>query len=708
MKKITCLLVLLLICSCFYTQDNNKELTLEDAVMGYYKGLYPKNMSRLSWTDNNQLYQRQYNIINIYSGFTKNKKKTFSIKEDILNDESIGFINSFDYNSSGNYNFSTKNKYIFHSKNNEYTITVPTTASNQNISPNKKSIAFTIDNNLYYANELDSMIAVTNNEDANIVSGQSIHRNEFGITGGIFWSNNSERLAFYEKDETDVHDYPLLDISTTPGSLKSIKYPMAGQKSEYGKVGVFNLNTKQTIYLKTEHAKDDYVTNLTWGPNDNFIYIAELNRDQNHLKWAQYDAKSGKRIKTLFEEKNEKWVEPEHPLYFIDNKENEFVTLSERDGFMNIYHYNTQGELIAQLTKNKWVTSKIKELKNDLIYFEGTGKDPRSMHTFSVNINTKKQIQITKEEGVHKTKLSPNKKFLIDQFSNVQTPGITQIINIKSTKKTIFHIADNPLEKYPKVSTELLSLKSHDNIDLHARLLKPSFFDKNKKYPVLVYVYGGPHAQLVTNSWLASASLWMHWMAEQGYLIFTVDGRGSKNRGFDFESAIFRDLGNIEMKDQISGLNYLKSLNYVDSNRLAVHGWSYGGFMTTSLLTRYPDLFKVGVAGGPVIDWKWYEVMYGERYMDQPSTNKEGYENNSLLNYAKFLKSDLLLIHGTVDDVVVMQHNLAFVQKCVEEGIHVDFFPYPMHKHNVRGTERVHLMEKVLNYILSKNTIKEK
>ena len=330
------------------------------------------------------------------------------------------------------------------------------------------------------------------------------------------------------------------------------------------------------------------------------------------------------------------------------------------------------------------------------------------MHTFSVNINTKKQLQITKEDGVHRTKLSPNKKFLIDQFSNVQTPGITQIINIKSTKKTIFHIADNPLEKYPKVSTELLSLKSHDNIDLHARLLKPSFFDENKKYPVLVYVYGGPHAQLVTNSWLASASLWMHWMAEQGYLIFTIDGRGSKNRGFDFESAIFRNLGDIEMKDQISGLNYLKSLNYVDSNRLAVHGWSYGGFMTTSLLTRYPDLFKVGVAGGPVIDWKWYEVMYGERYMDQPSTNKEGYENNSLLNYAKFLNTDLLLIHGTVDDVVVMQHNLAFVQKCVEEGIHVDFFPYPMHKHNVRGKERVHLMEKVLNYILSKNTIKEK
>ena len=306
MKKITCLLALLLISIGIYTQDNNKELTLEDAVMGYYKGLYPKNMSRLSWADNNQLYQRQYNNINIYSGFTKNKKKTFSIKEDILNDESIGFINSFDYNSSGIYNFSTKNKYIFHSKNNEYTITVPTTASNQNISPNKKSIAFTIENNLYYSNELDSIIVITNHEDANIVSGQSIHRNEFGITGGIFWSNNSEKLAFYEKDETDVHDYPLLDITTTPGTLKSIKYPMAGQKSEYGKVGVFNLNTKQTIYLKTEHAKDDYVTNLTWGPNDNFIYIAELNRDQNHLKWAQYDAKSGKRIKTLFEEKNVK------------------------------------------------------------------------------------------------------------------------------------------------------------------------------------------------------------------------------------------------------------------------------------------------------------------------------------------------------------------------------------------------------------------
>ena len=708
MKKITFLLALLLISSSFYPQKDKKELTLEDAVMGYYKGLYPKNMSRLSWTVNNQLYQRQYNDINIYSSFTKEKKKTFSIKKDIIDDESLGFINSFQYNSINNYNFSTANKYIFKSKNSKETITIPTTASNQNISPNKKSIAFTVNNNLYYANQLDSMIIVTNHKDENIVAGQSIHRNEFGITGGIFWSNNSEKLAFYEKDESDVHDYPLLDISTTPASLKSIKYPMAGQKSEYGKVGIINLKTKKTVYLKTEHARDDYVTNLTWGPNDKFIYIAELNRDQNHLKWAQYDAISGKRIKTLFEEKNEKWVEPEHPLYFIDSKENEFVTLSEKDGFMNIYHYNTDGKLISQLTKNKWVISKIKHVTNDFIFFDGTGEDPRSMHTFSVNINTKKQIQITKEEGVHRTKLSPNKKFLIDQFSNVTVPGITQIINIKSRKKTIFHVADNPLEKYPKVNTELLKIKSHDNVDLYARLIKPSFFDENKDYPVLVYVYGGPHAQLVNNSWMASASLWMHWMAEQGYLVFTLDGRGSQNRGFDFESAIFRNLGDIEMKDQISGLDYLKSLKYVDSNRLAVHGWSYGGFMTTSLLTRYPDLFKVGVAGGPVIDWKWYEVMYGERYMDQPSNNKEGYENNSLLNYAKFLKSDLLLIHGTVDDVVVMQHNLAFVQKCVEEGIHVDFFPYPMHKHNVRGKERVHLMEKVLNYILSKNTIKEK
>jgi dipeptidyl-peptidase-4 len=304
---------------------------------------------------------------------------------------------------------------------------------------------------------------------------------------------------------------------------------------------------------------------------------------------------------------------------------------------------------------------------------------------------------------MHRTKISPNKRYLLDQFSSLGNPGKTQVIDLKTNKKNVLHEEENPLENYDIGKTTLDQLKTTDGTSLYLRLIKPNDFNPSNKYPVLIYVYGGPHAQLVTNSWLGGASLWMHWMANQGYIVFTVDGRGSAHRGFEFESAIFRNLGQLEMKDQLAGVEFLKTLPYIDAERIAVHGWSYGGFMTTSLLTNYPAAFSCGVAGGPVIDWKWYEVMYGERYMDQPQTNTEGYKKTSLLNQAKSLKDPLLLIHGTADDVVVMQHNLAFVKACVESGTQVDFFPYPMHKHNVRGKDRVHLMEKVLNYILTNN-----
>tara|TARA_B110000879_G_scaffold210090_1_gene299364 strand:- start:87 stop:1883 length:1797 start_codon:yes stop_codon:yes gene_type:complete len=593
--------------------------------------------------------------------------------------------------------------FIYKNNKENLIITTSINASNKDISPDKNKIAYTIDNNLFLSNREDSVIEITNFEDLNIVSGQSIHRYEFGITKGTFWNNQSSKIAFYQKDETDVHNYPLLNINNTPGTVKYIKYPMAGQKSEYAKIGVYNLKNEKVTYLKLTQPKDHYVSNLTWGPKGEFIYVAELNRDQNHLKWAQYSANTGLRIKTMFEEINSKWVEPEHPLYFIPEKENEFIALSEKDGFMNLYHYNTDGQLINKITNNKWVITKVLLVLQNKIFFEGTGDDPRSIHAFSVNLDGSGIKKITTVEGVHSTQISPNHQFLLDQYSNSKTPGISQLINLKTFKTNIIHKTENPINNLTLGKSEMIKLNNQSNDELYGRLIKPSNFDENKKYPVLVYVYGGPHAQLVTNDWLNGASLWMYWMAEQGYLVFTVDGRGSENRGFDFESSIFRNLGYNEMKDQITGIEFLKSLEYVDSKRIALHGWSYGGFMTTSLMTQHSGLFTCGVAGGPVIDWKWYEIMYGERYMDNPKDNIDGYSSNSLLNHAKNLEGKLLLIHGTNDDVVVMQHNLAFIEKCIQEGKQVDFFPYPMHKHNIYGYDRVHLMQKVLNYIIENN-----
>lgn len=703
MRIILTFLASLVLFMVSYSQNLKKELTLNDAVMGYYKGLYPNNLYGINWSSNGIIYRKNGDELSIYHP-TKKEVKNYSISEDFIKDSNIVYPERFTLLNNQSHSFHYNSQFHYVKNKESFVISYPKEAKNLSLSQNKKKIAFTIDNNLFIANKKDSLIPVTNFEDENFVAGQSIHRNEFGINNGIFWSNKCEKLAFYEKDETDVHDYPILDINQTPGELKLVKYPMAGQKSEYAKVGIYNTVSKKIIYLITEHAKDDYVTNLTWGPDDKFVYIAELNRDQNHLTWAQYDAENGKRIKTIYEEKNPKWVEPEHPLYFIPNRNHEFITLSERDGFMNIYHYNTDGKLLNQITNNKWVINSIKAVSNDKIYFEGTGNDPRSMHTYSVEISGKNLTQLTKEKGVHRTKISPDNKYLIDQWSNEENPGITQVISLKNSRKNLIHQAENPLKNYIIGKTEMIELSEKTDQKLYGRLIKPSNFDASKKYPVLVYVYGGPHAQLVNNGWLSGASLWMYWMAEQGYLIFTLDGRGSANRGFEFESSIFRRLGTFEMEDQLNGVEYLKTFPFVDEQRIAIHGWSFGGFMTTSLMTRHPGVFTTGVAGGPVIDWKWYEIMYGERYMDQPQTNENGYKEASLLNYVKDLSGNLLLIHGTADDVVVMQHNLAFVKKCVEEGKAVDFFPYPMHQHNVRGKDRVHLMKKVLNYILENNT----
>jgi dipeptidyl-peptidase-4 len=574
----------------------------------------------------------------------------------------------------------------------------PENAANQSYHSKSNQLAYTIDNNLF----LDGK-AVTKNKDKNIVSGQSIARNEFGISGGIFWSQSGNILAFYQKNETNVHNYPLLDINATPGELVSIKYPMAGQKSEEPRVGIHNVKSKKTIYINPRGAKDDYFTNLTFTPDEKFIVVAEVNRDQNHMWLNVYESKSGKFVKTLFEETNEKWIEPEHPAYF-HSESNDFIWISERDGFNNLYWYDFNGKLKKKLTEHKFVVKDKLATSPDkkFIYYSATGENPTNTLIYRVDLEGNSQL-LTREDGTHSFSLSSDGIYFFDAFSSLTVPYKSMIYTSSGKMSKIVMESKEKLDDYNVGTTEIGTLKGKDGSDLYYRMIKPSNLDPSKKYPALVYVYGGPHAQMVTNSWLAGANLWMHWMANQGYIIFTLDNRGSAERGIAFESQIHRRLGDVEMEDQLTGVDYLKSLPYVDGNRLAVHGWSFGGFMTTSLMLRQPGTFKVGVAGGPVTDWKYYEIMYGERYMDRPEQNKEGYEKASLLNHAQNLKGDLLLIHGTIDDVVVMQHNYALVKKFIDLGIQMDFFPYPMHKHNVIGKDRAHLMEKVLNYVIEKN-----
>lgn len=707
-KKLITAFSLLFVMTAF---AQTKKITLDESVLQQYRSFRADQMLGFQWIPNTTKYiYFEDSGRKLMTASTTDTKATELISLSELN-KSLGtnlrgffgieWKNATTFIVSDGINFY---QYDLTTKTGKQIAALAETTENQTFDANKENIAFTEKNNLYFINKNNQKITVTNESNEGIVSGQTYARSEFGIHNGIFWSPKATYLAFYQKDETEVANYPLVDITETPGKLQNIKYPMAGQNSEKPRVGIFNLATSKTVFISPRGNSDDYLTNLSWTPDEKYVLIAEVNRGQNEMSLNLYDAQTGTFVRTLINEKNPKWVEPEHPAFFPNAKSNNFVWISEKDGFNNLYYYSIEGKLIKQLTQNKFVTTGIigSNPAGNEIYFAATGPNPTNMLAYKVDLKGK-QVLLTQNEGVHNFAVSSDGTWFFDEYSNHTTPSKSLLLDKNLKPKTLVE-SSNKYTGYEIGTADIKTIKAIDGTtDLYTRLIKPSNFDPSKKYPVMIYVYGGPHAQMITNSYLDGANLWMYWMAEQGYLVFTLDNRGSENRGLAFENVIHGKLGVHEIEDQMKGVEYLKSLPYVDANRLAVHGWSYGGFMTTSLMLRQPDTFKVGVAGGPVTDWKYYEVMYGERYMDTPSENPKGYEEASTLNYVKNLKGKLLLIHGTSDDVVVMQQNLSLVKKFVEAEKQIDFFPYPMHKHNVGGKDRVHLIRKVLDYIIENN-----
>ena len=704
-KSLSLILFVALFSSSTFAQK--KELTLENAVMQQYRNFYPQSLTMFQWIPNTDCYSYLNNYQKLMKASVRNTEAKEILTIQQLNEKleiELSWFSGLTWKDENTFWMNDGAKFYEYNlveEKGKLVTKLPEEAANTDFNVKSANTAFTVDNNVRIKSANGIEWSVTNNSDKNIVSGQAIARSEFGITGGLFWSNKGTSLAFYQKDETNVADYPLLDNSKTPGELISIKYPMAGQKSEKARVGIYSMASDKTVYFKTQNGEENYLTNLSWSFDDKYVIVAEVNRDQNHMWLNVFDAATGNFVKTLFEEKNDKWIEPEHPAKFISSS-NDFLWITEKNGFNNIYLYDFNGKLLKQLTDHKFVVKDIIDFKKGIVYYSTTGESPLDTKVYTVDLKGKVSV-ITGESGTHAVSISTDGMYIHDRFSSHSVPGKDIIANSKGKVVATLLEAENKLADYQIGTTEIGTIKAKDGTTLYTRMIKPSNFDASKKYPVLVYVYGGPHAQLITNSWYDGASLWMQWMAEQGYLVYTVDNRGSGERGFAFESQIHRQLGTVEMEDQLSGVEYLKSLPYVDANRLAVHGWSFGGFMTTSLMLRHPDVYQVGVAGGPVTDWKYYEAMYGERYMDRPDENEKGYEQASLMTHAGNLKGDLLLIHGTVDDVVVMQHNFSLVQKFVELGVQMDFFPYPMHKHNVGGKDRVHLMTKVLNYVIENN-----
>ncbi len=703
--------VFALVVASLQLQAQDKMLTMEDAIIN--PALQPENLRQLSWITgtNDFSYIKQNNGESVLKrGTASSSKQEEALKLSKLSSalEAAGAqkLKSFpalQWADATTLVLNTQNtiyRYNLKSGKAEVVTAYDAEADYNELDPTMQRVAYTKGNNLYVSAPGSPNVAVSNEANEGIVYGQAAHRSEFGISKGTFWSPDGKQLAFYRMDQSMVTDYPLVDVTPLPAKQNAIKYPMAGGKSHHVTIGIYDVNTKSITYLKTGEPAEQYLTNITWSPNGKQIYVAVLNRDQNHMKLNQYDVATGNLVKTLLEEKHDKYVEPEHGLYFVPGKPDKFVRVSERTGFDHLYLYDTNGKQIRQLTNGNWMVTEILGFnkKGDELYYTSTAESPLERHIYSVILNTGKSKRISQGTGTHNASLSPSGKYLIDNFSSQVTPRKIWILDTNGKIAQTLLVAKNPLKDYNLGDTKIFTIKAEDGTDLYARMITPPNMDKSKKYPVVVYVYGGPHVQLVTDNWLGGANLWMHLMAQKGYIVFTLDSRGSGNRGLDFEQATFRQLGTPEIADQLKGADYLKSLPYVDANRIGIHGWSYGGYMTTSLMTRTPDIFKVGVAGGPVIDWKFYEVMYTERYMDSPEQNPEGYKKASLLNYIPNLKGKLLMIHGTVDDVVVWQHSLQYLKTAVDNGILLDYFVYPGHPHNVRGKDRVHLMRKVTQY----------
>ena len=565
-------------------------------------------------------------------------------------------------------------------------------------------VAYVDNDNLYVSSAPYGTRQVTKDGSKNIVYAKSVHRDEFGINKGTFWSNNGKLLAYYKMDQSMVTDYPIIDWTKYPAVNENIKYPMAGGQSHHVTVGIYNAVINSTTWIKTGFPADQYLTNIAWSPDDKWIFIAVLNREQNHMKLNQYNANTGELAKTLFEEKDDKYIEPLVPMLFVKNDPSQFIWQSNRDGWNHLYLYDDKGGLIKQLTKGDWEVLEVKgfDAKGENLFYVASEESPVTKNLYQLNLKTGASKKITAATGVHATQVSTDGGTAIDSYSTTENPRTIQLTEIKTAKSKILLQAANPIVEYAMGKLNLFTIKNNTGIDLYCRMFKPVNFDSAKKYPVIVYWYGGPHAQLVLNGWNGGAGdYWFQYMAERGYVVFTLDTRGSDNRGKAFEQTIFRRAGEAQMEDLVSGVNYLTALPYVDKNNMGLFGWSYGGFMTTDFVLNHPGVFKAAVAGGPVMDWKYYEIMYGERYMDTPQENPEGYEATNLIKQAGKLKDKLLLIHGLQDPVVVQQHSINFVKACVDAGVQVDYMIYPGHEHNVLGKDRAHLYQKITDYFMN-------
>ena len=598
MKKILTLLLMAVLATFAMpaTAQEKKMFTPADASYNN-RAVYAQRPNQLKWIGNSEILMqvKDKEIITTMPG--SKKEATFLTLEELnaftkgegVNDltriPQLTWINDYQAYFYGlSENGITLNKMDIKSKTIEAITSIPQGAENQNICKPTLNVAYTVDNNLYVAKGNQNIckptlnvaytvdnnlyvakgreqIKITNNPEG-VVAGQSVHRNEFAIDGGIFWSPDGKLLAYYSMDERMVTDYPLVDIQERIATAKPIKYPMAGMTSHQVTLHIYNIATGKEIVVKTGEPAEQYLTAITWNPDNKRIYIGVLNREQNHLKFNEYSAITGDFIQTIFEDRDEQYVEPQGPAYFLPDNSDQFIWKAQRDGYYHLYLYTISKKTVKQLTKGNYVITDFNGFSKDgsKIYYRSTEVSPLERHCYMMDIKSGKVTKLTKEHGTHDIVPSGNGKYFLDFYSSTDVPyNVDLQDNSGKLVRRLFE-AENPLKDYNIGQTELGTLKAEDGQTLYTRLIKPYNFDASKKYPVIVYVYGGPHAQLITDTWTAGAGIYLNYLAQEGFLVFTLDNRGSADRGEAFEQCIHRQCGQLEMRDQLVGINWLKTL----------------------------------------------------------------------------------------------------------------------------------------------------
>ncbi|MGD2035087.1 MAG: DPP IV N-terminal domain-containing protein [Bacteroidales bacterium] len=709
-KRIFSSILFLTVCIVAY----NQYFTVEDIETGRGSYLKPDDLDNLQWnTGSGHILFSKGDSLFETGVMGENRKVVLTLEtlNKVLNGHKVSSFSGFPLVKCVNDQeiaFQVSNGYIlFDLQKTDIAVhfDLPAGADNLALAPNAEYLCYTSDNNVWIQDRYGVKWQVTFDSLAGITNGEVVYRNEFGMERGISWSPKGNYLAYYRRDQSQVSTFPLIDISTRPATTRNIRYPMAGMKSEETGIWIYSPENKSYTKLQVKGDPEQYLTNLSWTPDETAVYLQQLNRDQDTMRLKSYAVQTGEFLQELFLETEEHYVEPLYPLIFSGEVKDDFFYQSSRNGYNHIYYYDSKKRLLKNITNGNWDVSEFIGFdKHERIVYFMAGKDnPLENHCYRLNRDNGEMIRLTKEEGTHEVQFNDEMTYFIDRYSGYEVPNAILLCNQNGKETGELLRSGNPAKEFKLGEVERGVIRSADGItDLHYRLIKPVEFDPVKKYPVLVYVYGGPHVQLLTNSWMDRIEYFQQYMAQQGFVSFTLDSRGSWNRGKDFENIVYRQLGVPQLADQMKGVEFLRSLTYVDSTRIGVHGWSFGGFMTVFMMLRYPETFQTGVAGGPVIDWKYYEVMYTERYMDKPAENPRGYDLTDLTNYAGNLKGDLLVIHGLDDPTVVWQQSLLFLQSCISSDIRVDFFVYPGHEHNISGEDRVHLTRKISEYFIDR------